>query len=143
MKIKIALKNPRTGEIRAVKLGFSWTLFFFSGFLGLPLFMRRLYGLAAVFLVLWAANLALPRIATSREDQAIMSWTMLLIIIGLSVWMGRKGNEYTAKQYLDSGWTFAEPNSDLTRLAAQAWGVAAPPEAAFAPVSPHNQRIGA
>ena len=30
--MKIAMKNPRTGEIKEVKVGWSWTLFYFQVF---------------------------------------------------------------------------------------------------------------
>jgi uncharacterized membrane protein len=42
MKVMIPFKNSKTGEIVKVKLGWSWTLFFFSSVFGIPLFLRKL-----------------------------------------------------------------------------------------------------
>jgi hypothetical protein len=55
--MRVMLKNEKSGELKEVKVGWSWVLFLFSGFLGIPLFLRRLNGLGLVFLVLWAAYL--------------------------------------------------------------------------------------
>jgi hypothetical protein len=40
--IKVTMKNPKTGESKEIKVGWSWILFLFSCFLGLPLFLRKL-----------------------------------------------------------------------------------------------------
>ena len=53
MRIEVPFKHPQTGETRRVKYGWSWTLFFFSGFLGLPLFLRGLTTWGAVFAGFW------------------------------------------------------------------------------------------
>lgn len=50
MAVRAAFRNPRTGELREVKVGWSWTLFFFSGLFGLPLFLRGLHVWGALFL---------------------------------------------------------------------------------------------
>lgn len=47
----ITFKNELTGEMKQVKIGFSWILFFFPGFFGIPLFMRKLTGWGIVMLV--------------------------------------------------------------------------------------------
>jgi len=51
--MSVILRNKTTGETKTVKVGFSWILFFFAGFFGIPLFMRRLYVWGSVFLVYW------------------------------------------------------------------------------------------
>lgn len=45
----VLMKNSKTNETKEVKVGFSWTLFFFSGFFGIPLFLRKLYRWGGVF----------------------------------------------------------------------------------------------
>ena len=35
--MKIAMKNPKSGEIKEITVGWSWMLFLFSGCLGIPL----------------------------------------------------------------------------------------------------------
>ena len=50
MAINVALQNPQTKETRLIKVGWSWTLFLFSGFFGIPLFRRKLMSWAYLFL---------------------------------------------------------------------------------------------
>ena len=47
--MKVQLKNTTTGEVVQIKVGWSWTLFFFSPFLGIPLFLRKLHVWGGVF----------------------------------------------------------------------------------------------
>jgi hypothetical protein len=49
----------------------------------------------------------------------------MLYVLGavLAVWMGIKGNEMTAKNYLERGWQFAEPESDVVKTAKGRWGL--------------------
>lgn len=120
--MRIAMKNPKTGEIKEVKLGWSWTLLLFSGFFGLPLFLRRLHIWGAIFLALWLVNLIVPSLA-SAEDGAFVLLAISLVGIGLQVFLAIKGNEMTAKNYLENGWTFVEPEGELTRLAKARWDI--------------------
>ena len=41
--MEVLFQHPATADIRAVKIGWSWQLFFLSSFLGLPLFFRGLH----------------------------------------------------------------------------------------------------
>ncbi len=120
----IRLKNPNTGEIKQIKVGFSWILLFFSAFLGLPLFLRRLYVWGGVFLTLWAVNLLGPAIASSPQNGAAIQLIMFFVLLGLSIWAGIKGNEMTAKNLLEHGWQFAEPESDSVKFAKIRWRLA-------------------
>lgn len=115
MAIKVRLKNEKTGELKDIKVGFSWTLFFFSGFLGIPLFLRKLNSWGTVFLILWAIYL----ITFGTEFMVIIS----LISLVLSGWLAIKGNEMTAKAYLEHNWVFANPESDETKYAKGKWGM--------------------
>ena len=117
MKIKVLMKSLKTGELKQVKLGFSWTLLFFSGFLGMPLFLRKLNVWGGVFLALWAVNLWAMNSAPPL--QAIIT----LIFLVLQIWLAIKGNEMTAKNYLELGWEFAEPESEFTKMAKRQWGI--------------------
>ena len=118
--MKVVLKNERTGELKEVKVGWSWVLFFFSGFLGIPLFLRKLYGLGALFLVLWAVNLFL-RVSVTGPDGALIQAVILIVWLILGIWVAAKGNELTAKNYLENGWAFSNPDDDRTRLAKAKW----------------------
>jgi hypothetical protein len=116
MKILIGFKNQKTGEIKNVKCGWSWTLFLWSGVFGIPLFLRRLNVWGSVFLVLWVVNL----LAGGSPDIAVILFAIFLI---LQIWLGIKGNEMTAKNYLEHDWIIAEPDSEFTKMAKKKWGI--------------------
>ena len=115
--MKVQFKNTITGEIVQIKVGWSWTLFFFSSFLGIPLFLRKLHVWGGVFLALWAINL----IFASVEPAMLL--ILQLVFIGLSIWLGIKGNEMTAKNLLEKGYEFVDPDSDLAKYAKGKWGL--------------------
>jgi hypothetical protein len=122
--MKVVMKNPRTGELRQVKVGWSWVLFLFSAFLGIPLFLRRLYLLGALMV---AVNIPSSILSNSATEQNPMG-----AFIGLGVqaaflaYLGMKGNELTAKSLLDKGWIFAKPESLEAQYAASRWGIELP-----------------
>lgn len=119
--MRVAMRNPKTGEIKEVKVGWSWTLFFFSGFFGLPLFLRGLHIWGAIFLVLWVVNLATT--VVTGDAGALISVTLFVVFLGLEIFLGIKGNEMTAKNYLENDWTFVDPNSEITNMAKMRWGI--------------------
>ncbi|HEX7926291.1 MAG TPA: hypothetical protein VF678_01795 [bacterium] len=123
MAVYVPFKQPRTGEVRTVKVGWSWVLFFWAGFLGIPLFLRRLNIWGFVFLALWLVNILAPIIA-STESVGVGGVTTL-VAIGLQIWLGIRGNEMTAKNYLEQGWEFAEPAAEATRIGRETWGITA------------------
>lgn len=122
MKINVPFKNPKTGEVKFVKVGWSWTLFFFAGILGIPLFLRKLNAWGGIFLALWAINFLLPNIVRG-PDGLVVYTALFLAFFGLTIWVSIKGNELTAKNYLDIGWVFAEPDSEATRFGKMNWGI--------------------
>ena len=103
MAANVAFKNSKTGEVKSLKVGWSWVLFLFSSFLGLPLFLRKLHVWGAFFLALWIVNIVVPAMASSPEEAQIASLSISLIFLGLAIFMGIKGNELTAKNYLENG----------------------------------------
>src|SRR3982751_1658947 len=123
MRLLINIQNPRTGEIRHVKCGFSWTLFIWSAFFGLPLFLRKLnvWGFVVLLLVL-VALITGPFGLDIGGLQTIFT----LVLFAFYFWLGIKGNEITAKNYLDLGWQLAEPDSELTRMAMRHWDINLP-----------------
>lgn len=120
--MKIAMKNSKTGQIKEVKVGWSWTLFLFSGFLGLPLFLRKLNLWGVIFFVLWIVNLIVPSIV-GGEERDIVEGCILIIFISLQIFVGVKGNELTAKNYLEKDWTFVDPDGEFTKVAKMRWGI--------------------
>ena len=126
----VTMKNPATGELKRIKIGFSWVLFLFSTFLGIPLFLRKLYMLGAL-MVGW--NL-LELLGTPSDPQLAGAYVLIQVVtqLGLMIWLGLKGNEYTAKNYLERGWQLTQPDAVETRYALQVWG-SEPPATAMAP----------
>jgi hypothetical protein len=122
MALYVPFKQPRTGEVRTVKVGWSWVLFLWSGVFGLPLFLRRLNVWGAVFLALWAVNLVASFGFAGGGGARGLS---LIAMIGLQIWLGIKGNEMTAKNYLEQGWEFAEPNAEATLEGKARWRISA------------------
>lgn len=114
----VPFKNDRTGELKHVKVGWSWILFLWSGLMGIPLFVRRLYFLGIVFFFIWVANIVAASVA--EEDP------VFLVIVGtvhfvLQSFLGFKGNEITAKNYLRRGWSFADPHNETAKYARTKW----------------------
>ena len=52
---------------------------------------------------------------------------MVLIFVALQIWLGISGNEMTIKNYLEHGWKFLDPNSEIVRTACEKWRIS-PPE---------------
>jgi hypothetical protein len=120
--MKVFLSNPNTGEVKSLKVGFSWTCFFFSGFFGVPLFIRNLTNWGLLMVAIVVINILLS--VSNSPSVLIMSLLLGIGNFGLSIYFGLKGNELAAKNYLDHGWTFAEPNSEFVRYARQKWALA-------------------
>jgi len=120
--MKVAMKNPKTGEVKEVKIGWSWTLFLFSGFFGLPLFLRKLHVWGAIYIALWVVHLVTLGIVPG-EARVIIVLPLYIVMFGLQIFVAIKGNGMTAKNYLKNGWTFVEPDSKLTKMAKMRWGI--------------------
>jgi hypothetical protein len=121
--MKVAMTNPKTGEVREVKVGWSWILFLFSSFFGLPLFLRKLHVWGGIFLVLWSLYIIFPSMMQNEEEALSLMILLNLVFLGLQIWLGIKGNEMTAKNYLELGWNFTNPNSDEAKFAKGKWGI--------------------
>ena len=120
--MRITMKNPKTGELKDVKVGWSWTLFFFSSFFGLPLFLRKLNIWGGVAFAL--CSLSLFSMLSGRTIEALFFDLMIMIAnLGLSIFLAIKGNEFTAKNYIENGWMFVESDSDLVKMAKVKWGI--------------------
>lgn len=121
--MKASLRNPKTGEVVDTKVGFDLVLFLTSWFFGLPLFLRKLnvWG-AFMFALVIAFDLA-PRTVKSAEDELYSAIAVLVLYGAFSLYFGIKGSELTAKNYLDLGWHFVNPEEDETKAAKLAWGI--------------------
>lgn len=122
MRTLVPFVNPRTGEQRNVKVGWSWTLFWFSGFFGFPFFYRKVWNWGFAYAAFWFAY----QVAIYLVQNVFITLAMSLVSIGLAIFAGLKGNEITAKQHLDEGWHFAYPEANATRYAKIQWHLAPP-----------------
>lgn len=105
MAVKIPFKNPQTDEVRTVKVGWSWTLFFFTNFFGVPYFIRRLPRWGFLFLATSIIGNVFQVALGAQPILLLLSAGYLAIAIG----MGLKGNEITAKAYLEKGLGLCQP----------------------------------
>jgi hypothetical protein len=113
--MKVKFNNPRTGQIKSVKVGWNWALFMSGSLIGLPLFWNGLPAWGSVMVSLWALGLIISH----------GTGTVILTVIGmgLSIFLGVNGNEMIAKNYLQQGWEFADPESTTVKIAKEQWGL--------------------
>jgi hypothetical protein len=118
----VAFTNDSTGAKKRVKAGFSWVLFFFSGFLGIPLFLRGLhkYGLVmlAFFLLLFFLGMV--------NEEIVEAWSTPIrgLGFGLSGMFGLYGNKFTAQHLLENGWSVTNAEEPATTAALEKWSLA-------------------
>lgn len=121
--MKVRLVNPANNFAREIKIGWSWTLFFFAPMFGIPLFMRGLAGWGALFILAVLAQMTVPSIVPpfprTTHDYAVMVTNF--VFVGLIIFMAMKGNEITAKALFGQGWKFAEPDSPEAATAKKKW----------------------
>ena len=119
------LENPRTGDRKAVRMGWSWTYFLFSWFLGLPLFLNGLTLWGALVVVLWSVDLGLPYVLPATAEPGLLTLAPTAAIACLAIFLGLRGNAMVAKRCLAQGYAFARPDSVEARLARQQLGIPA------------------
>lgn len=107
--MRITLKQLETGKTKTLKIGWSWTLFFFSSLYGIPLFLRGLkfWGLLmfGVGILTAIRNLSLP------YDVGLLDYALIAFLFLSAIFFGLKGNELTLKQRIKDGWVFANEQS--------------------------------
>lgn len=119
----VMLENTRTGDRKPLVVGWNWTFFFFSSFLGIPLFMKGLTSWGAVIVILWGLELALPLGMTATTQPNPLGLVSGALIAVLSVFLAYKGNGLIARKYLARGYDFAKPDSAEARYAIEKWGL--------------------
>jgi hypothetical protein len=130
--MQVRFRDPGTGRLKDVKVGWSWTLFMYSGLFGLPLFLRKLHFWGLVFLALSIVDMLAPAVVDT--DTPTYLGLMFLIFLLPAIWIGLMGNEMTAKALLERGWLLVDPQSDAARQACRKWGlVPRSPDATWPP----------
>lgn len=121
MRRAMEIKNEKTGDVQFVKAGWSWDLFLFSGFFGIPWFFRgvKLYGLIGLFIgiyVSFCGYVEFPELFDGAQVVESLSLKLILVrsflITGFCIFGGIKGNEITIKNYYKSGYRFVDPTSE-------------------------------
>lgn len=122
--------HPITGEKRQVKIGWSWTLFFFWGFYGIPFFVRKMisYGVGAIILpilsgTIFGVIMAIMFGSSLSEDELIGLFFLLYMFVYLiiSILLLVKGNKMTAKYYLNQGFRIENDDEFVKKQVKIAW----------------------
>jgi hypothetical protein len=134
----ITLKNPKTGKLKSMKIGFSWTLLLFSLFFGIPLFLKRLYLLGVISLLIFLSSFIIPDFSISQSlfpivnawyehksvtvDGAHINYLLMTMFFAgveltLSIIFGFIGNKLSAKKYIKDGWVFAQAEQSIIEKA--------------------------
>jgi hypothetical protein len=74
-------------------------------------------------LILWIVYIIAPSIMQNEEEALGLMILLNLVFLGLQIWLGIRGNEMTAKNYLELGWNFTNPDSDEVKFAKGKWGI--------------------
>ena len=121
MTMHVAFRNPRNGQIRKVKVGWSWTLFFFAGVMGIPLFVRKLNTWGVVFLALPIINATCQILMADPITKSAMLFGYAVTLFALKIWIAMHGNRLTAERYIDAGWQFVDPQGASAKYARANW----------------------
>ena len=119
--MRVRMRNEETGEIKEVGIGWSWTLFLFAGFFGVPLFLRRMNNWGQLMLAFSLIQITMLFVENDRAQS--VSDAAALLMLAFSVFLAIRGNEFTAKALLRKGWEFSD-DDDVTRYAKSKWSLA-------------------
>lgn len=130
---KITFTNSITGETATVKVGFSWILFFFSSFFGIPLFLRKLYLFGVIMLILETTNIILVVFSESYYSYYYSELVFLMYLLqfgmfGLNIFLGIRGNKITALNYIKLGYKITNKEYYKINLVKESWNL---PDTAF------------
>ena len=104
--MSISLQYPGTGQVRVLDEGWSWSCFFGSTVLGIPLFKRGLTVWGSAMLVFDIATFIVGWIHTDTAVN-IYAWASL-IGLAASVFFGLRGNAMATEHALARGWQHAD-----------------------------------
>lgn len=118
----LRFKHPATGEVKTIKVGWSWTCFFFSSFFGIPLFIRKLYYFAIAMICMDIAYF-MPNAFLYEGDAKIVMVFLNIIIFIASIYFAIKANEMAAKNYIESGWEVLDKNQESIKFNLNKMGI--------------------
>jgi hypothetical protein len=106
--IKVGMKNA-AGDVKLVKVGWSWTCFLFGSFYGVPWYMRKL----PIYGAIGAAIGILNTLSYILWGDAFTSLDAILGIASICFccFGGMKANELTIRNYFEKGYKFTNPES--------------------------------
>ena len=120
MAQEIGLHND-LGKLKIVKLGFSWSVFIFGFFFGIPLFLRRLYWQGVILAALMAiyyyilfsisyleiAGIKIFVIFGSRVSETELITILasfLLISLAITFYFAKNANRWFAEDLISNGY---------------------------------------
>lgn len=118
------LVNKHSGEKKNIKVGWSWTCFFFSSCFGIPLFLRRLNVWGAFMCALLFAQVAADYLSNDLPAMRVLGVLIGAVSLGISIGFGRGANRMAFVQYLEDGWEPLDPNSPEFLHAKRVWKLA-------------------
>lgn len=141
--MEVILRNPTTDKCESLEIGWSWSVLVFNSFFGLPLFARKLrnWGIFMVvvvclfiigekyfdYLILQAMTQRTPGAMSSFKNLALYSnlyklFTFLFFLSTATIF-SFKANKMAGRKFLNEGWMFVEPDSEVAALARYKWRV--------------------
>ena len=114
------LVNPVTNEIRAIKEGFNWAIFFF-GVLWF-LYQRMFLSFIGWFLVYFGVAFLIQLVAinTSQEYHAILGLIQLVIDVGILIFISINGGNWAIEKWKKKGYedkgTVLAPNKNTALM---------------------------
>lgn len=125
----IQLKNPATGQLKEIKVGWSWPTFLFASFFGIPLLISRLFIPASIMIILNIVNIVTFMQMSNGIDPitrgiaTILFLVLVLTALILSVYFALSSNKMATKHYLKNGWQFIDPDSEIAKMTMLRWGI--------------------
>lgn len=119
--MSLTMKHPGTGSIKIIETGWSWSLFFGAGFLGIPLFFRGMSFWGVVMLIVWTLRIGAPYVAGSTDGGIELDWMLTAVVTGLCLYLGYKGNELSEAHFRACGYEPYNNQSLEDRVATQLW----------------------
>lgn len=110
----VTLKEPTSGKVRNLKVGFSWFFLLATPFYGIPQFANGIWkhGLAVALIGMFAVA------AMGSPASSLVG----LMLIAAALFYGIKGNQIVAKSLLAKGWRFDSDEHSVSQARIR-WGL--------------------